>query len=96
MKIRQLVVVGAMTVSFAALAGDMSNEKVFNALDKNGDGIITKEEAASVEKLVKDWGAIDTDKSGNIEVSEFAALESAEAYSPVEAEDEPIGAAPTK
>ena len=96
MKIRHIVVVGAMTVSFAALAGEAENENVFNALDKNSDGVITKEEAAGVEKLVKDWGSIDKDKSGSIEVSEFAALESAEAYSPVEAEDEPIGAAPTK
>lgn len=96
MKIRHIVVVGAMTVSFAALAGETGNENVFNALDKNSDGVISKEEAASVEKLVNDWSAIDTDKSGSIEVSEFAALESAEAYSPVEAEDEPIGAAPTK
>ena len=96
MKIRHIVMVGAMTVSFAALAGETGNENVFNALDKNSDGVISKEEAAGVEKLVNDWSAIDTDKSGSIEVSEFAALESAEAYSPVEAEDEPIGAAPTK
>lgn len=96
MKIRHVVVVSAMTVSFTALAGETGNENVFNALDKNGDGIITKEEAASVEKLVKDWSTIDKNSSGSIEVSEFAALESAEAYAPVETEDEPIGAAPTK
>lgn len=96
MKIRHVVMVGAMTVSFAALAGETSNEQTFNTLDKNSDGVITKDEAAGVENLVKDWSTIDKNNSGSIEVSEFAALESAEAYSPVEAENEPIGAAPTK
>ena len=96
MKIRHLVVAGAMAVSFAALAGEMGNEKVFKSLDKNSDGKITKEEAASSEKLVKDWDKIDKDKSGNIEVAEFAALESAQAYTPMEDENEPIGAAPTQ
>ncbi|WP_455219561.1 hypothetical protein [Kaarinaea lacus] len=96
MKIRHIVMVGAMTVSFAALAGETGNEKAFNNLDKNGDGVISKEEAAGVEKLAVDFTVIDINNNGTIEVAEFAALESVEAYTPVEGEDEPIGAAPTK
>lgn len=96
MKIKQLITIGAMTVAFAALADDMGNKKVFDALDKNGDGKITKEEAAGVETLTEDWVTIDVNKDGSIEVSEFAAIESVEAYTPVESDNEPIGAAPTK
>ena len=96
MKIRHIVMVGAMTLSFAALAGETGNEKAFKDLDKNSDGVISKEEAAGVEKLVVDFTVIDINNNGTIEVSEFAALESVEAYTPVETDEEPIGAAPTK
>lgn len=96
MKIRYAILTSALLASFTAVAGDANSDKIFKALDKNNDGTITKEEAAKVEKLVADWSTIDTDGSGNIEMAEFAALESAEAYAPVETEEEPIGAAPTK
>jgi Ca2+-binding EF-hand superfamily protein len=96
MKIRQLAIIGVMAVSFAAVADDTSSKKVFDTLDKNGDGKITKEEAAGVDTLVEDWVTIDVNNDGSIEVSEFAAVESIEAYTPVEDDNEPIGAAPTK
>ena len=96
MKIRQLAIIGAMAVSFAAVADDTSSKTVFDTLDKNGDGKITKEEAADVDTLVEDWVTIDVNNDGSIEVSEFAAVESIEAYTPVEDDNEPIGAAPTK
>lgn len=96
MKLKLLVTLSVLSVATAAYAGDTSKEAVFKMLDKNNDGFITKSEVTSVKKLIKDWDSIDTDKNGNIAMAEFSALESAEAYTPVEAEDEPIGAAPTR
>lgn len=96
MKFRHVIAASALLIPFAVLAGDTSNDKVFKDLDKNNDGVISKEEAAKAERLVADWDTIDKDGSGSIEMTEFSALESAEAYAPVETDEEPIGAAPTK
>lgn len=96
MKLKMFVTIGALTAASLAFAGDTNNEKVFKLLDKNNDGFITKSEVSSVKKLIKDWDSIDTDKNGNIALSEFSAVQSADAYSPVESDEEPIGAAPTK
>ena len=96
MKLKLLVTLSVLSVAAAAYAGDASKEEVFKMLDKNNDGFITKSEVTSVKKLIKDWDSIDTDKNGNIAMAEFSAIESADAYTPVETEDEPIGAAPTR
>ncbi|MCI0507511.1 MAG: hypothetical protein L0Z73_15560 [Gammaproteobacteria bacterium] len=96
MKIRQVITAGAMLIPFSVFAGEADADKTFKTLDKNSDGVITKEEAATAKKLIEDWTVIDANKSGTIEMTEFSALESVESYVPVETEEEPIGAAPTK
>ena len=52
-----------------------SYDKQFNKLDKNRDGMISKEEAG--KKLSKDWSKADANSDGNIDKSEFSAFESA-------------------
>ena len=94
MKLKLILTVGLLTAASTTFAGDTENAKVFKMLDKNNDGFITKSEVSSVKNLIKDWDTIDTDKNGSIAMSEFSALKSAEAYTPVEGENEPIGAAP--
>ena len=95
MKLAIIMTAGLLAVASASFAADTDNEKVFKMLDKNNDGFITKSEVSSVKKLIKDWDSIDTDKNGSIAMSEFSAVKSADAYAPVEEENEPIGAAPT-
>ena len=96
MKIRYIILASALLVPFAVSAGGASNDKVFKSLDKNNDGSISKDEAVGVEQLVADWTTIDTDGNGTIEMTEFSALETVDAYVPAESDEEPIGAAPTK
>ena len=96
MKIRYVILASALLVPFAVCAGGTNNDKAFKSLDKNNDGSISKEEAAGSAALIADWTEIDTDGNGTIEVSEFAAVESVDAYVPMESDEEPIGAAPTK
>ena len=96
MKIRHVILAGALLVPFAAYAGGASNDKVFKNLDKNNDGSISKEEAAGSSALIADWTEIDTNGNGTIEMTEFSALETVDAYVPAESDEEPIGAAPTK
>lgn len=91
-----LLSASALVVSLSAVAGKTDNDSVFMALDKDNNGMISKEEGSSVKKLMDDWSKIDTNKDGAIEKAEFAALESAASYVPEEMENEPIGAAPTK
>lgn len=96
MKLILLTAIGTLTAASLAFAGDTDNEKIFKLLDKNNDGFITKTEVSSVKNLIKDWDNIDTDKNGSIAMTEFSSVQSAEAYTPVESDEEPIGAAPTK
>lgn len=96
MKLKLLVTLGVMSVASAVYAGDTSNAEIFKMLDKNNDGFITQNEVSSVKNLIQDWDSIDTDGSGSIAMTEFSTVESAGAYTPVETDEEPIGAAPTK
>ena len=96
MKYALLTGAAAAILSFSVVAGDaMNNDKLFKKLDKNGDGVISKEEGSANKGLMKQWTKLDKDTSGGLEMSEFAAFESAEAFTPKEEENEPIGAAPT-
>ncbi|MGD8558639.1 MAG: EF-hand domain-containing protein [Gammaproteobacteria bacterium] len=97
---RYALVTGAvaalLSFSVSAGEGDMAHNKMFKQLDKDGNGIISKEEAGANKELTEAWKELDKDTSGGLEMSEFAAFESAEAFTPMEEENEPIGAAPTE
>lgn len=96
MKYALLTGAAAAVLSFSVIAGDMqSNDKLFKKIDKNGDGVISKEEASANKELMKQWGKLDKNTNGSLEMSEFSAFEPTEAFTPVEEENEPIGAAPS-
>ena len=69
--------------------------KLFDDIDDNGDGYITKQEARDLTEIKANWGKADTDKDGKIDVSEFSAFEGREMFQPVEVEEPEPGAAPT-
>jgi len=95
MKIRYVIALAAL-VPLAAVAEKATNEGLFKSLDKDRNGMITKAEAAKDKNLIAEWSKIDTDGNGTIEASELAAYKPAKAFEPVESENEPIGAAPTR
>lgn len=68
-----------------------SYDKQFNKLDKNHDGVISKEEAG--KNLSKDWSKADANSDGNIDKSEFSAFESAKSSKSGKSDSKPAGGA---
>jgi Ca2+-binding EF-hand superfamily protein len=96
MKYALLTGAAAALLSLSAAADEgTNNDKLFKQLDKDGNGVISQQEASANKQLMKEWKKLDKNSDGGLEKSEFARFESAEAYTPVEGEDEPMGAAPT-
>ncbi len=86
MKTTLLVLASIALLSSAAFAADdqitkpataesQSQQVTFAQHDKNHDGNISKEEAASDADLSEEWDELDEDKSGGIDVTEFSMFE---------------------
>lgn len=48
-----------------------SGNQAFRALDKNGDGFVTRQEAAADAELAKEFGNADTNRDGRLSEAEF-------------------------
>lgn len=48
-----------------------SGNQAFRALDKNGDGFVTRQEAAADAELAKDFGGADANRDGRLSEAEF-------------------------
>ncbi len=86
MKITLLTLASIALLSSAAFAADDQVTKpataeshrqqvTFAQLDKNHDGKISKEEAASDTELTDEWDELDEDKDGSVDVTEFSKFE---------------------
>lgn len=51
----------------------MAAEAVFSKADANGDGKVSKAEAAKMPEISAKFDALDTDKDGTLTLAEFAA-----------------------
>jgi len=68
----------------------------FDQFDEDGDGYITKSEAADSSNMTKNWKQADKDSDNKLDVSEFSAFEGKERFVPADDMEEPEpGAAPT-
>lgn len=84
----------ALAFMFPTIANAGSTSE-FEALDKNGDGVLSVFEVAERLDLVKSWMLVDENTNGQLELSEFLQFGKAAAYIQEESEDEAnIGAAP--
>lgn len=76
MNIKNLIIsttfVAASTFAFGAMAGDTDR---FTALDTDGDGAISAEEAAGNPALQQGWEKADANQDGKLERAEFSAFE---------------------
>lgn len=59
--------------SWVAIAQDQSSG-LFQQLDRNGDGMISKEEAETSPSLTWSFDLVDADGDGSLSPSEFAAV----------------------
>lgn len=82
-KIHTLAAIAALTLAGSAYADDKgvsgidvdANASVKMTQDKNSDGKISKSEAASDQKLAKQFDRLDSNKDGNLDKAEFAKFE---------------------
>jgi hypothetical protein len=83
-KIQTLAAIAALTLAGGAVAQQDQgvpgvdadvNASVKMTQDKNSDGKISKSEAASDQKLAKQFDKLDSNKDGNLDKGEFAKFE---------------------
>lgn len=78
MKLEHILIVTVLAVLPVSLyaAGDSSTpQEKFSGLDINQDGYISRDEANKDMQLSKNWTAVDINKDGKLEESEFSAFE---------------------
>jgi hypothetical protein len=84
---------GALLACLTAQAA--GNPATFESLDKNGDGSLSREEAAASPDLAEHWAEIDVNKDNTVTITEFSAFEGKATLTPPEDSEKPgIGAAP--
>ncbi len=83
-----LITIPVAFLATALIAGEMKQggehtssklEKQFNALDTNGDGNLSRQEADKASTLKQRFAEADVDASGTIEISEYVLHETQEA-----------------
>jgi Ca2+-binding EF-hand superfamily protein len=66
-----LIVLFSIAIPIVAAAQDA--ELVFRALDRNGDGRITQQEAQANELVLENFSAADANNDGYLSLAEFSA-----------------------
>jgi hypothetical protein len=72
-----VLVTGAAFTAYAGEGkkGHAEGDMAFKALDKDGDGAISSEEAAANADLTAAWATVDKDGDKKVSVAEFKAFE---------------------
>ena len=75
MKKIMMVLFASAFLTGAAVAGEKMD---YSALDADGDGAITAEEAKGSAELTESWEKVDVNADGVVDESEFSAFETME------------------
>ncbi|MCO6412309.1 MAG: hypothetical protein J5I92_06155 [Thiogranum sp.] len=75
-------------------AGAADYASTFEAIDVDGDGYISAQEAQARPDLQENWAASDANEDGVLDISEFSAFEGQGRLTPPESEIPEPGAAP--
>ena len=75
-RIAALIFAGLFATGSALASGmEHSQKKDFQALDTNGDGVISQQEADANPELASNWQQADKNADGQVDMSEFSAFE---------------------
>lgn len=72
----------------------ITGPEVFDDIDSDADGYISKAEAKVRADLIAHWNSVDKDKDGKLDIDEYVAYESKSGFAPAEVEIPEVGAAP--
>jgi hypothetical protein len=78
MKLKEIMLVAVIAlvpVGVSAAGSKSSDQAMFNKLDTNHDGYISKDEARSNKELTEDWKRADRNRDDKLDESEFSAFE---------------------
>lgn len=70
----RLVSIPAFVLALAGLVPAAAEPLTFNSLDKDGDGYISREEAAAVPGLLEQFTYLDQDGDGRLSPLEYAGI----------------------
>lgn len=70
-----LVLAGVLSIAISQSAFAVEKPITFDQLDADGNGYISKEEAAERADLNAKWATADKNADGKVDISEFSAFE---------------------
>jgi hypothetical protein len=96
LKVTSIVLLSSLFAATSAYAAEGEKPVIFDDIDTDADGCISKSEATVRKDLTDNFDSIDKDKGGTICVDEYTAYHNIGREIPEEVEVPEVGAAPVK
>jgi hypothetical protein len=96
LKAASIILLSSLFTVISAYAVEGDKPVIFDDIDTDADGCISKEEAKVRQDLIDNFADIDKDKGGTICVDEYTAYQNIGRIPPEEVEIPEVGAAPVK
>lgn len=96
LKAASIILLSSLFTVISAYAAEGDKPVIFDDIDTDADGCISKEEAKVRQDLIDNFADIDKDKGGTICVDEYTAYQNIGRIPPEEVEIPEVGAAPVK
>lgn len=96
LKAASIILLSSLFTVISAYAAEGDKPVIFDDIDTDADGCISKEEAKVRQDLIDNFADIDKDKGGTICVDEYTAYQNIGRMPPEEVEIPEVGAAPVK